>query len=188
MKKELRKKFIIERNNLTEEYRNNATAEILSKLENNELFMSSEKIFIFIGFSSEIATLPFINKWVNKKQIFVPKIDNKIMNLVHITSIDDLAPGHFGILEPTSCSYYTDSVDLVITPSIVFDKNGYRLGYGKGYYDKYFATNKNKASIGLSYDKLLQEIVPTDQFDKKVDIIITEEQTLIINEKYNSND
>ena len=141
MKKELRKKFIIERNNLSEEYRNNSTAEILSKLENSELFMSAEKIFIFIGFDSEIPTLPFINKWISKKQIFTPKIDNKIMNLVHIKSIEDLAPGHFGILEPTSNNYYTGSIDLVITPSIVFDKNGYRLGSGKGYYDKYFAKN-----------------------------------------------
>ena len=188
MKKELRKKFIIERNNLSEDYRNNASAEILSKLENNKIFMSAGKIFIFVGFGSEVPTLPFINKWINKKQIFVPKIDDKIMKLVHITSIEDLAPGHFGVLEPTSCNYYTDRIDLVITPSIVFDKNGYRLGYGKGYYDKYFATNKYKDSIGLSYDKLLQEKVPTDKYDKKVDIIITEEQTLIINEKYNSND
>ena len=177
MKKELRKKFIIERNNLSEDYRNNASAEILSKLENNKIFMSAGKIFIFVGFGSEVPTLPFINKWIGKKQIFVPKIDNKIMNLVHITSI-----------EPTSCNYYTGRIDLVITPSIVFDKNGYRLGYGKGYYDKYFATNMCKASIGLSYDRLLQEKVPTDKYDKKVDIIITEEQTLIINEKHNSND
>lgn len=73
MKKELRKKFIIERNNLTKEYRNNASAEILSKLENNELFMSAEKVFIFVGFDSEIPTLEFINKWISKKQIFVPK-------------------------------------------------------------------------------------------------------------------
>lgn len=187
MKKELRKKFIIERNNLTEEYRNNAAAEILSKLENNELFMSAKKIFIFIGFGSEIPTLSFINKWINTKQIFVPKIDNKIMNLVHLTSIEDLAPGHFGVLEPTSNNYYTGRIDLVITPSIVFDKNGYRLGYGKGYYDKYFATNKHKTSIGLSYDKLLQEKIPTDKYDEKVDIIITEEKTLIINERYNNN-
>ena len=160
-KKELRKKILLSKEtNLTKEYRNNASAEILSKLENNELFMSAEKVFIFVGFDSEIPTLEFINKWISKKQIFVPKIDNKIMNLVHIKSIDDLAPGHFGILEPTSSSYYTDSIDLVITPSIVFDKNGYRLGYGKGYYDKFFATNKHKASIGLSYDKLLQEKSP----------------------------
>ena len=187
MKKELRKKFIIERNNLTERYRNDASSKIFSNLEKNKLFESAEKVFIFVGFGSEIATLPFIKKWINKKQIFVPKIDNKTMNLVHITSIDDLTPGHFGILEPTSTTYYNEEIDLVITPSIVFDKKGYRLGYGKGYYDKYFATNKHKTSIGLSYDKLLQEKIPTEKHDKKVDIIITEEQTLIINERYNNN-
>lgn len=187
MKKELRKKFIIERNNLTEKYRSDASSKIFSNLEKNQLFESAKKVFVFIGFGSEITTLPFIKKWINKKQIFVPKIDNKTMNLVHITSIDDLASGHFGILEPTSTTYYNEEIDLVITPSIVFDKKGYRLGYGKGYYDKYFATSKHKTSIGLSYDKLLQEKIPTEKHDKKVDIIITEEQTLIINERYNNN-
>ena len=109
------------------------------------------------------------------------------MNLVHLTTIRDLEPGHFGILEPTSTTYYNEEIDLVITPSIAFDKKGNRLGYGKGYYDKYFATSKHKTSIGLSYDKLLQEKIPTDKYDKKVDIIITEEKTLIINEKNNCN-
>lgn len=187
MKKELRKKFIIERNTLSDEWRDYASTKIFSTIENNELFKLAEKIFIFVGFGSEIETMPFIKKWINKKQIFVPKIDNNTMNLVHITSLQELTEGHFGILEPTSTTYYTEEVDLVITPSIVFDKNGYRLGYGKGYYDKYFAKNKYKTSIGLSYDKLLQERVPIDKYDKKVDIIITEEKTLIINEKYNCN-
>ena len=86
MKKELRKKFIIERNNLTEKYRSDSSSKILSNLEGNQLFESAEKVFIFIGFDSEIATLPFIKKWINKKHIFVPKIDNKTMNLVHITN------------------------------------------------------------------------------------------------------
>ena len=188
MKKTLRKKFISERNSLASDYRNSSTDTIFATLEEQNFFESSEKIFIYVGFGSEIKTETFIKKWINKKQIFVPKIDNKTMNLVHLTTIEDLAPGHFGILEPTSTTYYTEEVDLVITPSIVFDKNGYRLGYGKGYYDKYFATNKHKTSIGLSYDKLLQEKIPTDKYDEKVDIIITEEKTLIINERYNNND
>ena len=187
MKQELRKKFITKRNKLIDDYRDYASTKILSTIETNELFKSATKIFIFVGFGSEIATIPFIKKWINKKQIFVPKIDNNTMNLVHITSLEELTEGCFGILEPTSCNYFTDNIDLVITPSIVFDKKGYRLGYGKGYYDKYFAKNKYKTSIGLSYDKLLQERVPTDKHDKKVDIIITEEKTLIINEKYDCN-
>ena len=82
---------------------------------------------------------------------------------------------------------YTGIIDLVITPSIVYDQKGYRLGYGKGYYDKYFALNNYKTSIGLSYDKLLKSSVPIANHDRPVDIIITEEKTLVINEKYNSN-
>ena len=187
MKKTLRKKFISERNSLASDYRNSSTNTIFATLEEQNFFESSEKIFIYVGFGSEITTETFIKKWINKKQIFVPKIENGKMNLIRLKSWDELAPGHFGVLEPTSSDYYEGKIDLVVTPSIVFDNNGYRLGYGKGYYDKYFAKNKYKTSIGLSYDKLLQERVPTDKHDKKVDIIITEEKTLIINEKYDCN-
>lgn len=109
------------------------------------------------------------------------------MHLIQITSWDDLERGNFGILEPKYSNYYTGKIDLVITPSIVFDRNGYRLGYGKGYYDKYFSLSNYNFSIGLSYDKLLQETIPIDSRDKAVDIIITEEEILVTNEKYNSN-
>lgn len=187
MKKTLRKKFISERNNLTNDYRDSSTNTIFATLEEQNFFKSSEKIFIYVGFGSEILTETFIKKLINKKQIFVPKIENGKMNLIRLKSWDDLAPGHFGVLEPTSSDYYEGKIDLVITPSIVFDKNGYRLGYGKGYYDKYFSSREYDISVGLSYHKLLQENVPREEHDKQVDIIITEEKTFIINEEYNSN-
>ena len=187
MKKELRKKFITERNTLSESYRDSASKKIFEAIEKHEVFLQAKKIFIFVGFGTEIQTEIFIKKWINKKELFVPKVENNTMHLIRITSWDDLERSHFGILEPKCSNYYTDKIDLVITPSIVFDRNGYRLGYGKGYYDKYFSLNNYDVSIGLSYDKLLQETVPIDNHDKAVDIIITEEKTLIINEKYNSN-
>lgn len=187
MKKTLRKKFISERNNLTNDYRDSSTNTIFATLEEQNFFKSSEKIFIYVGFGSEILTETFIKKWINKKQIFVPKIETGKMNLIRLKSWDDLAPGHFGVLEPTSSDYYEGKIDLVITPSIVFDKNGYRLGYGKGYYDRYFTENEYRISVGLSYHKLLPENVPREEHDKQVDIIITEEKTFIINEEYNSN-
>lgn len=187
MKKTLRKKFISERNNLTNDYRNSSTNTIFTILEEQDFFKSSEKIFIYVGFGSEITTETFIKKWINKKQIFVPKIKNGKMNLIRLKSWDELAPGHFGVLEPTSSDYYDGEIDLVITPSIAFDKNGYRLGYGKGYYDRYFTENEYRISVGLSYHKLLQDNVPKEEHDIKVDVIITEEKIFIINEKYNSN-
>ncbi|WP_314406082.1 5-formyltetrahydrofolate cyclo-ligase [uncultured Gemella sp.] len=187
MKKELRKKFITERNTLSENYRISASKKIFEALEKHEAFLQAEKIFIFVGFDTEIQTEILIKKWINKKKLFVPKIENNTMHLIQITSWDDLERGNFGILEPKYSNYYTGKIDLVITPSIVFDRNGYRLGYGKGYYDKYFSLSNYNFSIGLSYDKLLQETIPIDSHDKAVDIIITEEEILVTNEKYNSN-
>lgn len=187
MKKTLRKKFISERNSLASDYRNSSANTIFTTLEEQNFFESSEKIFIYVGFGSEITTETFIKKWINKKQIFVPKIENGKMNLIRLKSWDDLAPGHFGVLEPTSSDYYEGKIDLVVTPSIVFDNNGYRLGYGKGYYDKYFSSREYDISVGLSYHKLLQDNVPKEDHDIKVDVIITEEKIFIINEKYNSN-
>lgn len=187
LKKTLRKKFISKRNSLASDYRNSSTNTIFATLEEQNFFESSEKIFIYVGFGSEITTETFIKKWINKKQIFVPKIENGKMNLIRLKSWDELAPGHFGVLEPTSSDYYEGKIDLVVTPSIVFDNNGYRLGYGKGYYDKYFSSREYDISVGLSYHKLLQDNVPKEDHDIKVDVIITEEKTFLINEKYNSN-
>ena len=174
MKKELRKKFIKERNTLPEEYIIEASNKIFSLLEELDLFNKAERIFVFVGFGSEITTEIFIKKHLANKQIYVPKIVNGDMKLVNITRWDSLKPGHFNVLEPESDDFYNGFVDLVITPSIVFNKQGYRLGYGKGYYDKYFSQNNYKVSIGLSYDQLLQDNIPTEEHDQKVDFIITE--------------
>ena len=109
------------------------------------------------------------------------------MKLVKIKNWAGLSVGHFNVLEPIQNDFYVEEIDLVITPSIVFGKNGYRLGYGKGYYDKYFNENKYKTSIGLSFEKLLQEEIPKEKHDKNVDLIITEERIIVINEKHSSN-
>jgi len=147
---------------------------VTNVLEELDLFNKAERIFVFVGFGSEITTEIFIKKHLANKQIYVPKIVNGDMKLVNITRWDSLKPGHFNVLEPENDDFYNGSVDLVITPSIVFNKQGYRLGYGKGYYDKYFSQNNYKVSIGLSYDQLLQDNIPTEEHDQKVGFIITE--------------
>ncbi|MGX7112327.1 5-formyltetrahydrofolate cyclo-ligase [Gemella cuniculi] len=187
MKKELRKYFLEQRNNLNKNYTLSAEKNIFKILERNIFFKTAQSIFIYINFGSEITTENFIKKYINKKKIFVPKIVDNDMELVKISSWEELSIGNFGILEPKKNDFYKGSIDLVITPSIVFDKNGYRLGYGKGYYDKYFDKNNYKISIGLSYEKLLQKNLPTFAHDKSVDILITEEKVRIINEKYSNN-
>ena len=174
LKNELRKKFLKERDSLSDKYKIMSSNKIFKLLEKNSLFKQAESIFIYIGFGSEIETKSFIKKNLASKIIYVPKIVNGDMKLVNITSWNSLKPGHFNVLEPESDDYYNGPIDLVITPSIVFNKQGYRLGYGKGYYDRYFSKNNYKVSIGLSYDQLLQDNIPTEEHDQKVDFIITE--------------
>lgn len=106
------------------------------------------------------------------------------MELVEIHSISDLVVGHFGILEPKSDEYYYGLIDLVITPAVVFAGNGYRLGYGKGYYDRYFSNNNFKFSLGLCYESMLVENLFIEKHDKKVDVLITENRLINTNENF----
>ncbi len=98
------------------------------------------------------------------------------MEFYIIKSCDDLEPGAFGVLEPNpeKCELlrdYTSSVCIV--PALMYDNSGYRLGYGKGYYDR-FLSAYNGACIGLGYSSLIKDYLPHGKYDRKVDIIVTE--------------
>ena len=98
------------------------------------------------------------------------------MDFYLIKDKSDLAPGAFGVLEPDpeKCELlidYTSSVCIV--PALMYDTEGYRLGYGKGYYDR-FLSGYNGACIGLGYSALIKDNLPHGKYDRKVDIIVTE--------------
>ena len=98
------------------------------------------------------------------------------MDFYIIKSRADLVPGAFGVLEPdpekcTLLRDYTSSACIV--PALMYDTEGYRLGYGKGYYDR-FLSGYNGACIGLGYSTLIKDNLPHGKFDRKVDIIVTE--------------
>ena len=177
-KKNLRKKYIEERNNLTENYRKQASDKIIASFLALDSYKNAKTVFSYVDFGSEVKTRKLLEKMLEEKVVYVPKIINKEMKLVQLKSLLDVEQGHFGIFEPKNNNFYNDGVDLVITPSVVFAKDGYRLGYGKGYYDKYFATGKVGTTVGLSYEKMLVTSVPREKHDRAVDIIVTEERII----------
>jgi len=83
-----------------------------------------------------------------------------------------LVKGRFGIMEPLPYGS-VDRIDLLVVPGIAFDRKGYRLGYGKGYYDKFLA-KKDVFSIGLAYFFQLVESLPKGKYDMKLDSVATE--------------
>ncbi|MCI5734224.1 MAG: 5-formyltetrahydrofolate cyclo-ligase, partial [Tenericutes bacterium] len=119
-------------------------------------------------------TLKLIKFFLQNKRVAVPKIENNNMNFYYIKSLEELKSGYFGILEPVSNNLVTDFSNCVcITPGICFDLNGNRIGYGKGFYDKFF-NEVDIYKIGLCYKKCLVRKIGVNNFDKRVEKVITD--------------
>ncbi len=173
MKRSLRKKYLLERENVKE--REIKDEIIFNKVINNNFVRSSKLILIYVSFNREVDTIKLINYFLSHNYLVaVPKIDRDIMNFYYINSLDDLNNGYFNILEPTTKNIVKNFNDAVcITPGVCFSKDGYRIGYGKGFYDKFFQ-NHNVYSIGLCYKECLINNIPYDIYDKRVNDIITD--------------
>ncbi len=106
------------------------------------------------------------------------------MDFYYVTSLDELSKGSFGILEPpenpnNKFDRTSSSSAVCLLPAVVYDKRGYRLGYGKGYYDRYLSTYKGSV-IGIIYKRLITDNVPHGRFDITADALITEEGVISI--------
>ena len=141
MKKEfLRKKYKEKRDNI----KNKVTKDnlIYQKVINNKDILSSKTLLIYISINSEVDTTKIINYFLNTKNIAVPKIIDNNMFFCYVTNLNDLTPGKYNIPEPTNENIVTDFDNAIcIVPGICYDKENYRVGYGKGYYDRFLSKN-----------------------------------------------
>ena len=150
---------------------------IFNKLINSEVFKSSRILFIYVSRNTEVDTIKIIKKAFELgKTVCVPKcFDNAQMKAYKIKSFDDLESGRFNILEPKSYCEEIDknSIDLAILPCVTCDVDNNRLGYGKGFYDRFlFGTNMKK--VCLCRKQVLQEKIPVDKNDVKIDVVLTD--------------
>ncbi|MDF2473284.1 MAG: 5-formyltetrahydrofolate cyclo-ligase family protein [Anaerocolumna sp.] len=148
-------------------------------------YLNCTHLFCYVSFHQEVLTAEIINSGIaNSKKVAVPKIVDNEMKFYYIESFADLQPGILGIPEPVSgIEAIPDKKNnnLVIVPGLAFDWNKNRVGYGKGYYDRFFEKYKSvpMKTIALSYDFQVFEQIPQDEHDKKVDQIITNTKIII---------
>ena len=166
-KKELRKEFKALRERLK-------SGEKDEKIAQNALatFGDRASFFVYISFASEVGTQPIIEKLkARNKRICVPRIVDKDMLSVPLT--EELKPDKYGILSPTQGG--EETCEIVFTPMLAVDKMGYRLGYGGGYYDRYFANHKNVLRVGLAYEGQVVKDLPHEETDVPLHALVTEE-------------
>lgn len=173
MKKEfLRKKYKEKRDNI----KNKVTKDnlIYQKVINNKDILSSKTLLIYISINNEVDTIKIINYFLNTKNIAVPKIIDNDMFFCYVTNLNELTSGKYNIPEPTNENIVTDFDNAIcIVPGICYDKKNYRVGYGKGYYDRFLSKNKIK-TIGLCYKECMIEKIDNDKYDYKIDEVITD--------------
>jgi 5-formyltetrahydrofolate cyclo-ligase len=137
-------------------------------------FKSAKVVGAYYAFGSEVKTDMILEKAKTLgKKVALPSVEGESLTFYELSSGRYLIKGRFGIMEPLPYGP-VDRMDLVVVPGVAFDKKGYRLGYGKGYYDKFLA-RKSVFSIGLAYSFQLLEGLPRGEHDRRLDAIATEE-------------
>jgi 5-formyltetrahydrofolate cyclo-ligase len=136
-------------------------------------FKSAKVVGAYHAFGSEVRTDMIIERARSLgKKVALPSVEGDSLAFYELSSGKYLVKGRFGIMEPLPYGP-VDSIDLLVVPGIAFDRQGYRLGYGKGYYDKFLAKERT-TTIGLGYSFQLLDSLPKGRHDMKLDAIATE--------------
>lgn len=180
LKKELRKKYNKIRDSISDldiDVKSKIIEEKILKLDNINEY---ENFLIYINIKSEVKTNSLIQRLILlKKNVFIPKIIEDEMYFLKINSLEDLELGKYNIPEPNKGQAYKGEKSLVIVPGLVFSKEKYRIGYGKGYYDKFISKNPQNFYLGICFKNQIIDKFDYDEFDEQLDIIITEENIIM---------
>ncbi|NLY47039.1 MAG: 5-formyltetrahydrofolate cyclo-ligase [Tissierella sp.] len=188
IKKSIRNHILDNRSKLGEVYHKSYSETIINKLYDSSFYKDAKIIMTFISFGDEVDTHDFIKKSLsNDKKIVVPITFPKTKEIKpsEIHGFDELEIGFYNILTPKDeFIRFIDpkDIDLAIVPGVAFDRNGYRVGYGGGYYDRFLSKYPDIVKLGVAFDLQLIDAVPKENFDIPVDLIITEKEIINCNE------
>ncbi len=181
-KRELRHRMIKERASINDKSRKRMDKEIFDKVISLEEYSKCDTVLIYASYNGEVDTYSLIDRCIKDgKRTACPvcRLDEDVAKLDFycISSRNDLIEGYRGIPEPDTerCTRIadTDIFDaLIIVPLVAFDKDRNRLGYGKGFYDRFLAAHKYKHVIGLAYSCQECDTLPVDENDVRLDMVV----------------
>lgn len=158
---------------------------IMDSISDSIFYKNAKTIMIFVSFNYEVDTREFIKKAIAEgKDVLVPITIPETKQLIPslLKDYNELAPGFYNILTPKDEFIRPtdpDLIDLIIVPGIAFDHQGYRVGYGGGYYDRFLSKIKPTVpKISIAFHLQLIDKVPKDHFDIPVDYIYTEKEII----------
>jgi 5-formyltetrahydrofolate cyclo-ligase len=181
-KAQMRKSILEWRNGLTQERVAEASERICQTLLTMESYRDAKIIMAYAAFGKEIDLTRMLERaWADGKKVLLPRVnkERKVIEACYVRGIDDLRPGIWGILEPKAEQpiwHGEQPIDVIYMPGLAFDREGHRLGYGGGYYDKFIASvgNPRPMLVAVAFAEQVVESVPSEPHDALVDVVVTE--------------
>ena len=171
-KKELRSQIKALKKQHTKEQLLEQSEKILAKLEQHPDFIKANRVMLYSALPDEVKTQAFLEKWHLLNTIILPTVVGDDIIPVEFGKDTAFAVGDFNILEPQN-EPYSGGFDLIVVPGVAFDRQGNRLGRGKGYYDRFLCHHLDVKRIGICFDFQLVDEVPSESFDIRMDEVIT---------------
>jgi 5-formyltetrahydrofolate cyclo-ligase len=176
-KRSIRSQMLDRRNALTAERCSEVGALVQERLLATEWFAAARTVALYSPIRGEVPTGAIAARALSEgKQLAYPCVDGELLGFFVVTDPLDLEPGAFGVLEPPRrLQLALAALDLIVVPGLAFDRQGHRLGYGRGFYDRTLVESRpGCVAVGLAYDFQLTAALPVQKHDRALAAVVTE--------------
>lgn len=173
-KAEVRKKMRELKRQLGTDEKLRRSESVMEKVSALEAFRRAGVVLLYWSMADEVQTHSFVERWYREKTVLLPCVDGNDLRLRQYTGPGCLVAGEqFGIGEPTGPEWTDlDAVELIVVPGVAFDRNGNRMGRGRGFYDRMLKSAHKAVKVGVCYSFQLLDSIPVEEFDVPMDHII----------------
>ena len=173
-KKELRRQIREMKRAMTSEQIDAASARLGELFLNCPQYKEAKTIYGYLPYNQEVRTVPMLEQAMKEgKRVAVPKCYGDEMRFIYMDDLSKVEKGYANIPEPIADDPVADDpTALVLMPGMAFTKDGKRMGYGGGFYDKFLAAEPDHPTVALCYDFQMVEDLPTEEYDIPVDCVL----------------
>lgn len=173
-KTELRRMIREKKRAMTQEQIEDASRELGYQLTATEQYRQAKTVYGYLPYNQEVRTAPILEQAMAEgKRVAIPKIYGDEMRFIYIEDLSCVEKGYSGIPEPVDDFPVADDPEaLVLMPGLAFDRQGNRIGYGGGFYDKFLAKEPCHPTVALCYEFQILESIETDIYDIPADLVL----------------
>ncbi len=170
----LRKEIREKKRGMTLSQIENASQDLARQFLDTKYYREAETIYGYLPYNQEVRTEPILLQALkDSKKVAVPKVYGQTMRFIYLKDLSGIEKGYAGIPEPVADDPVAqDEKALVLMPGLAFDKEGHRIGYGGGFYDRFLSDEPNHPTVALCYDFQMLPKLETEEFDVPVDLVL----------------